>query len=121
MEIGSIVAALAAMGMLMVGIFQFLRGYIQSTNKDYAALLDKYEKQSQKLLEVETSKLHWENRARVALASNRRLRKDLQKCHETLNSYLIKTQPIRDEILKRLEDEDTYIPPISEQDTEVNR
>lgn len=110
MENGSVVAALAAMGFVMVGLFQYLKGYVASNNKDYLDLRSKYEASQQKVIELETSKLHWENRARIATASNRRLRRELSKCHETLNAYLLKTQPIREEELRQLEDEDTYIP-----------
>lgn len=118
MENGSIVAALAAMGFVMVGLFQFFKGYIASNNKDYLDLRSKYEASQQKVIELETSKLHWENRARVATASNRRLRKELSKCHETLNAYLLKTQPITNEVLSRLDVDDTFVPSISGGQTE---
>lgn len=114
MENGSVVAAIAAMAFVVAGVFQFLRNYVASSNKDYQELRDKYEALHKKNIELETSKLHWENRARLALASNRRLSKGLQNCQETLNSYLIKTQPIREEALRRLEDDTTDVPDLAE-------
>lgn len=94
MEEGTIVAALTGMAFVMLGIFQFLKGYITSTNKDYQDLRDKYEALQTQKIELETNNLYWKNRALLAEKRKRLYRRKLTKCHETIQQTLLKTRPI---------------------------
>lgn len=96
MEQGSAVAAIAAMAFVLVGVFQFLRGYVQSTNKDYLALREKYEALQAKNVALETNNLLWKNRALSTEKSNRKLKNQLAQCSETIQAALNKTRPIPD-------------------------
>ena len=105
MEEGSVVAALVAMGFVMVGLFQYLKGYITSSNKDYIDLRTKYEGLQALKLELERNNLYWKNKALLATQKNKAYRRKLSRCHEAIQASLIKTQPIPD-----LSDDDTIVP-----------
>jgi hypothetical protein len=108
MEQGSAVAAIAAMAFVLVGVFQFLSGYIKSTNKDYLALREKYEALQSKNVQLETNNLYWKNKALLTAKANRRLTNQLAQCSETIQAALNKTQPLPDFSQPKVDD--TIVP-----------
>ena len=98
MEEGSVVAALAGMAFVMVGLFQFLKGYIASTNNDYKKVRDELELVQRTNLELEQNNLYWKNKYLRQEIYCKELQRKLNKAHETIQEYLDKTNPIPDDL-----------------------
>lgn len=90
MEEGSVVAALAGMAFVMVGLFQFLRGYVASSNQEYKKLRTEMEMVQKENIQLKVNNLHWKNKYLLLEAQSKT---KLDDCYETIQTYLDKTNP----------------------------
>lgn len=108
MEEGSVVAALAGMAFVMVGLFQFLRNYVSSSNQDYKKLRDEMEMVQKENIQLRVNNLYWKNKSnRIEEdyeAQMKELQRKLNNCHETMSLHLDKTNPMPD--LSKNEDDE---------------